>query len=95
MKTQILIRKIGRNMKLLIVVGFILSFSFAHAQKKDSTISVVPNKVQIEELTAEQNTIIEHQKKLDRLIELIIGYKKEEIEDLRFENGKFVFKKKK
>ena len=61
--------------------------------KKDSkaTLLVTPNQVQVEKLNENSNEQQRTEVRRKDLIELIIGYKLEDVDSLRVENGQFKF----
>lgn len=73
---------------------FILVFCitcFAQSPVKKERPSVTPNAVQVEKLNAAYKELNDTQVKINDLTELIIGYKLDEVDSLRIENGQFKF----
>ncbi len=83
-------------MKTILTLLFLFSISFCFGQsqvKKDSkaTQSVSPNLVQVEKLNKAYEDKARADLHVNDLVELIIGYKLDEVDSLRIDNGQFKF----
>jgi len=60
-------------------------------QSKMKPAPVTPNAIQVEKLNTAYKEAGEIQTRINELTELIIGYKLDEVDSLRIENGQFKF----
>ncbi len=87
-------------MKIIITITLLFTSAVCFGQtiisgdllpKGDTIPRIKANPIQIEKLSSEEKQIQEHQRKFSDILELISGYKIEEIQDWKFENGYFKF----
>ena len=80
--------------EFIITILFVSISSFALSQtqpKKETPAPVTPNQIQVQKLSAAYKEASEVQLRINELTELIIGYKLDEVDSLRVENGQFKF----
>ncbi len=77
-------------MKYTIALIFILPV-ICFGQKKETLKTVQPNKVQLERLIDFEKKINELSENRIQLIELVIGYKRDEVDSLSFDDKGFHF----
>lgn len=78
-------------MKALITLLFI-TCSMAAFGQKDSTVTVKPNALQLEQLQQMEKQLQELNEQYQKAIELIVGVKREDIDKIDFKEGFFVVK---
>lgn len=80
-------------MKPLITLLFI-TCSMAAFGQNDSTVTVKPNALQLEQLQQMEQQMQAQNEAYQKAIELITGIRREDIEKIEFKEGFFVVKKK-